>query len=107
VGPLTVALVILLLLIVYIYAVERVVFRQPSARAAGITTLTILFSSELGFVVGALVLVAAIPLGCLYVVHLVVFGQQRAKTMRPAVWLRGIFWRPSRTSSTASPIRLP
>lgn len=58
--PLTVALVILLLLIVYIYAIERVVFRQPSARAAGIATLTIL--SELGFVVGVLLLIAAIPL---------------------------------------------
>jgi len=107
VGPLTVALVILLLLIVYIYAIERVVFRQPSARAAGITTVTILFSSELGFVVAALLLIAAIPLGCLYAVHLLLFGQQRAKTMRPAMWLRGIYWRPSRTSSTASPIQLP
>ena len=106
-GPLTVALVILLLLIVYIYAIERVVFRQPSARAAGITTLTILFSSELGLLVGVLVLIAAIPLSCLYVVHLLVFGQQRAQAMRPAAWLRGIGWRPSKTSSTASPIRLP
>ncbi len=87
-GPLTVALVILLLLIVYIYAIERVVFHQPSARAAGITTFTILFSSELGFVVAVLVL---IPLGCLYVIDTLLFGQRRAKTMRPAVWLRSIF----------------
>ena len=106
-GPLTVALVILLLLIVYIYAIERVVFRQPSARAAGITTLTIPSSSELGFVVAVLVLIAAIPLGCLYIVHILLFGQQRAKTLRPAVWLRNICWRPSRTSSSASPIQLP
>jgi len=105
VGPPTVALVILLLLIVYIYAIERVVFRQSRARAAGITTLTIL--PEPGFALGVLVLVAAIPLGCLYVVHLVLFGQQRAKTMHPAVWLRRMCWQPSGPCSTATPIQLP
>jgi hypothetical protein len=113
VAPLIAALVILLLLIIYIYAVERFHFRQPKERAAGITALTVLFSSDLGFllgllallVVGSLILIVVLLPGCLYLLQVILFGQQRAKVMQPGVWLRRVCSRLLGASSMVSSLR--
>ncbi len=86
------ALAILFIVIICIYAIERVGFRQSNARAAGIP-LALLFSDLIavaGLLISLVLLIVVVPLGCLYFLQVLLFGQQRAKVMQPAVWLRRI-----------------
>lgn len=93
------ALAILLVAIVCVYAIERIGFRQPTRRAATIALSLLFGSSEIGLAVGLLILfvsglllsIVAIPLGYLYFLQVIQFGQHRAKTMQPAVWVKRMF----------------
>ena len=77
------ALVILLIVLICIYAIERVLFRQSNARAAGIP-LALLFGDLIalaGLLISLVLLIVVVPLGCLYVLQVILFGQPRAKVM--------------------------
>jgi uncharacterized membrane protein len=92
VAQLSIAVAILVLAMIFIYAVERLWFNQRHARAATIALSGA--ASEIGGVVlillpAAVLLILVVALACVCFAQSTIFGQETAQTMQPsAFWQR-------------------
>jgi hypothetical protein len=91
VAQLSIALAILALATIFIYAVERLWFNQRHARAASIALSSA--ASEPGGTVmillpAAVLMILVVAMACVCFAQRMIFGQETAQTMQPPV-----FWR--------------
>jgi hypothetical protein len=89
VAQLSIACAILLGAMACVYAVERLWFSQRRGQAMSITVLAA-SASEVGFVILPLLiilLVLTIPITCVYLVQMKMFGRGAAERMQPSIFL--------------------
>jgi hypothetical protein len=90
VAQLSIALAIVVGALLWLYAVERIWFRQERARAIGIAFLVAGSDPAVGLILLVVLSGLIVPIVCFHVARRTIFGRHGAGTMQSTTFLRQV-----------------
>jgi len=90
-AQLSIALTIVLAALFWVYAVERIWFRQDHARATKITVFAGASDATAAFILLIALIVLTVPIAFFVRVQTIILGRQRAESALSSIWLRRVW----------------